>query len=83
MRVEDAVVGNWVRTNVDFATVPAGTVGLICEDYKTGVMIAWEYDGYVPTMATANLPLIHRNAPRERDGFDKTRELRFLDLVRR
>lgn len=81
MKIEDAVVGRWVRTNRTFATVPEGTMGLICEDYGTGIMIAWEYDGYIPTMETANLPLINPRAPRERDGFDKARELQFLDLV--
>jgi hypothetical protein len=78
---EDAKVGRFVKTNVDFATVPAGTIGLICEDYGSGVMIAWKYDGYVPDMSTANLPLIHPDAPRERDGFDKETEFRYLDPV--
>jgi hypothetical protein len=75
-------IGKRVRALLNFADVPRGTEGVIDQDYGTGIMIAWdlpeqplpqgyrEYDGK---------PVIQTNILR--DGFDKKRELRFLEVV--
>ena len=71
-----------VRSLVDFSGVPKGTEGIIDEDYVTGVTVAWdlpeqplppgyfEYDGR-PAIQSGLL----------RDGFDKERDLDFLEVV--
>ena len=41
MTPEQAKFGVRVRTLVDWPGVPAGSEGIIIEDYKTGVMVAW------------------------------------------
>lgn len=41
-RVEDCVLGDEVIVLADFSGIPAGTKGVICENYKTGVMVAWK-----------------------------------------
>jgi len=75
-------VGVRVRSLVPFSGVPKGTEGVIDEDYGTGLMVAWDllgsplpqgyrvYDGR-PAVASGIL----------RDGFDKARELHFLEEV--
>lgn len=67
MNPHEALVGAHVKTNVEFSGVPAGTVGVIIEDYGTGVMVQWALQSQ-----PAGWPL--------RDGFDKKTELQFLDL---
>jgi hypothetical protein len=78
---EQAKIGKRVKSNVDFSGVPAGTEGVIDEDYGSGVMVAWDlpnqplpkgyeiWDGS-PAFMTGLL----------RDGFGND-ELHFLDLV--
>jgi hypothetical protein len=82
MNLDQAKVGTRVKSNVEFCSVPLGTQGVIDEDYGTGVMVAWDlsdqplpaeyrkYDGR-PAIASGLL----------RDGFDKAKELKFLDVV--
>lgn len=82
MTESEARIGRRVLTLRDFAGVPAGTEGVIDEDYGTGVMIAWDlpnrplpagykvYDGQ-PTILSGIT----------RDGFDKKDELVFLETV--
>lgn len=65
MNIDQANIGTIVRSNVEFAGVPAGTKGVIVEDYGTGVTIEWKLGG-------SWKPL--------RDGFDKQTELQFLDV---
>jgi len=68
MRANDAKVGTKVRSNVAFSGVPKGTKGTIVEDYGSGVMVEWDHDqteGWEPL----------------RDGFNKSRELEYLDLL--
>lgn len=67
MKIEEAVVGTRVRSNIDFACVPAGTPGIITEDYGTGVMVEWQMESNFKPLS---------------DGFDKETELHFLDLCR-
>lgn len=82
MNVNEATVGTRVKSVVDFAGIPAGTQGVIDEDYGSGVMVAWDLPDYPlqpgyrahdgkPAFATGIL----------RDGFNKTDELHFLDKV--
>jgi hypothetical protein len=82
MTRDQAKVGTRVRALVDFSGVPKGTAGVIDEEYSNGrgVMVAWDlpsrplprgyraHDGR-PAVATGIL----------RDGFDKEKELRFLE----
>jgi len=82
MTAAEIEIGRRVKALLNFADVPKGTEGVIDQDYGTGVMIAWdlpdrplprgymEYDGK-PVVQTGIL----------RDGFDKERELRFLEVV--
>jgi hypothetical protein len=82
MTRDEAKVGTRVRALVDFSGVPKGTAGVIDEDYGRAVMVAWDlpsrplprgyhaYDGQ-PAVATGIL----------RDGFDKEKELRFLECA--
>ena len=76
------VVGARVRSLIDFSGIPKGTEGVIDEDYGSGFMVAWDhppgilpagysvYDGR-PAVATRIV----------RDGFDKQRELQYLEPV--
>lgn len=66
MTPEQAVVGAWVQSNIDFAGVPKGSFALIRRDYGTGVMIEWQ-------RVEARTMFM--------DGFDKARDLGYLDLV--
>lgn len=78
----EATLGTRVRTLVDFSGVPMGTEGVIDEDYGTGVMVAWDRPGNP-------LPVGYKRYNWDegvvfmilRDGFDKLRDLRFLELV--
>lgn len=84
MNVNQAFVGSKVRTLRSFSGVPLGTVGLIVEDYGTGVMVAWDLpDRPLPNMTPreiAELYAINSECPL-RDGFDKATELDFLEAV--
>ena len=80
--IEEAIVGQRVRTRVSFSGVPKGTEGVIDEDYGTGVTVAWDlpkqplppgyrmYDG----RSAIQSGLL-------RDGFDKKRDLLFLGIA--
>ena len=46
MNVEQATVGQRVRSLVAFVGVPSGTEGVIDEVYETGVMVAWDLPKY-------------------------------------
>lgn len=83
MEINEAVIGTRVKTNRTFCGIPAGTEGVIDQDYGTGIMVAWnlpafplprgytEYDG-VPMIISKIL----------RDGFDKETELKYLEVVK-
>lgn len=64
LRYQDAVIGRGVKARIDFVDVPKGTTGRIVEDYDSGVMIEWDLPAFYPPL---------------RDGFDKSRELIFLE----
>lgn len=79
-------VGNRVRALRDFSGVPCGTEGVVDEDYGTGLMIAWDLpDRPLPEgwFWDANDHTKWAGAPGSplRDGFDKERELKFLEIV--
>jgi hypothetical protein len=66
MRIDQVKVGTQVRANRSFVGVPLGTMGIIKEDYGSGVMVEWidlEGEGWEPLV----------------DGFDKQTELQYLD----
>jgi hypothetical protein len=83
MNPSEALVGTRVICTVPFCDVPMGTEGVIDEDYGTGVMIAWDLknqplpSGYV---AYDGRPAIQTRILR--DGFDKEKELKWLETVR-
>lgn len=41
----DIEVGQRVMVLADFSGVPAGTKGVISQNYRTGVMVVWALDG--------------------------------------
>lgn len=59
-------VGDKVRSLVEFSLVPKGTTGTIVEDYGTGLTVRWDLDFSFKPLE---------------DGFDKQRDLQFLELV--
>lgn len=88
---EAFTVGTRVRTRRDFSGVPAGTEGVVDEDYGSGVMIAWDLedkplpDGYERKPEDEMRPTTEDpdgfEMPILRDGFDKATELQFLKIV--
>lgn len=82
MYSEQVRIGQRVRSLRPFSGIPIGTEGVIDEDYGTGVMVAWD-------LPTRPLPQGYRAHAGEstirtgilRDGFDKTSELQFLEIV--
>ena len=62
-------VGDWVRSRRDFAQVPSGTVGRVCEDDGEVLGIAWRLCGYEPSAETDSLWLIDPRGPTIRDYF--------------
>lgn len=78
-------VGARVKTNRAWPGVPLGTEGLICEDYGSGVTVAWDKPEKpipdLPPETIGKLWAIEPQCP-DRDGFDKSRELIYLDIVR-
>lgn len=82
MRIEDATIGRRVRALRAFVGVPAGTEGVIDEDYGTGVMVAWNLpDSPLPKGYTSwdGVPAVRSRILR--DGFDKRTELDNLGIV--
>jgi len=82
MKSSEATIGTRIVSNRDFADVPKGTVGVIDEDYGTGVTVAWDlpnrplpsgYHRWNGKPAISQVVL--------RDGFDKESDLIFLDLA--
>jgi len=88
MTIEQASIGARVRSLRAFVGVPAGTEGIIDEDYGTGVTVAWDFPPNSPHGRP--LPPGYRAYDGRwavvsgilRDGFDKTAELGFLEAVR-
>lgn len=67
MTSEEATIGTVVSSTVAFAGVPERSLGIIDEDYGTGVTIRWlEITGWKPL----------------RDGFSKDRDLQYLKKER-
>jgi len=82
MKSDEARVGTRIRTRVDFSGVPQGTQGVIDEDYGTGVMVAWD----LPNRPLPAGYRVHSGRPPAvtgllRDGFDKRKELGYLEVV--
>ncbi len=84
LNLNEAVVGNKVRAACDFPGVPMDTIGLIVEDYDTGIMVAWDLpDRPLPDMTPAEISEMFAINPKcpLRDGFDKETELDFLEAM--
>jgi hypothetical protein len=82
MKINEARIGVRVKSLVDFSGVPKGTEGVIDEDYGTGVMVAWD-------LSDQPLPIgysVYTGKPAFvsgilRDGFDRKKDLHFLEKV--
>ena len=82
LSLDKAVVGNKVRCTCDFPGVPIETMGLIVQDYGTGIMVAWDLsDRPLPDIPAAEIGEMYALNPKcpLRDGFDKETELDFLE----
>lgn len=71
MSPEEATIGTRVRSNREFAGVPKGSLGIIVEDYGSGVMVEWQYEQTEQILHYRPL----------RDGFSKDYDLQFLDKI--
>ena len=85
MNIEEATLGRRVRTLRTWPDVPEGTEGIICEDYKTGITVAWDLPHRpIPKNKTlaeiGDMWAIGDGCPL-RDGFNKEEELQFLEVV--
>ena len=85
MTEQQAAIGTRVRTLRHFYGIPTGTEGVIVKDYGSGVDVAWDLpdraypDGLTPQQVGA-MQRSHPQCPLI-DGFDKARELHFLEVV--
>lgn len=85
MVLSEITLGRRVRTNQAFSGVSEGTEGIICEDYGTGITIAWDKpdrplpEGLTPKQI-AEMYQIDPECPLK-DGFDKETELQYLEAV--
>lgn len=84
LELNEAVVGKKVRATCDFPGVPMETVGLIVQDYGTGIMVAWDLpERPLPDMTAAEIGEMYAVNPKcpLRDGFDKETELDYLEAL--
>jgi hypothetical protein len=81
MTKAEANIGTRVRTLMDFAGVPKGTEGVIDQDYKHGVMVAWDLPGRPLPAGYSKYSAAYVTNRIIRDGFDKDTELHYLELV--
>jgi hypothetical protein len=82
MNASELRVGMRVKSLVEFSGVPAGSQGVVDEDYGTGFMVAWDLPGHpLPAGYTTyeGVPVIQSGITR--DGFDKKTELQYLEAV--
>ena len=86
MNINNVTVGKKVKSICEFAGVPAGTEGVIIEDYGPGFMVAWDLPGRpalpfdMGPLEVAKMYGINPDCPL-RDGFDKATELQYLEAV--
>ena len=78
-------LGTKVKTLVDWSGVPKGSVGYIVEDYGTGFTVAWDLDEkpYPHELSfeeVAKMYAVNYKCPL-RDGFDKDKEMQYLEVV--
>lgn len=77
-------VGTRVRSRRRFVDVPAGTEGVVVEDYGTGFTVAWSLpDKPLPDVSPEEIGQMMAVDPRcpLRDGFDKLTEIPMLDYL--
>jgi len=82
MKESEIRIGQRVRSTFLLSGVPKGTEGVVDEDYKTGIMIAWD-------LPKCRLPAGYKEFDHQnpgpfklRDGFRKSDELDLLEVVR-
>lgn len=83
MKIEEIIIGRKVKSLIELAGVPIGTIGIIDEDYGAGIMIAWDLAKYpLPKdyKKYNGKPAFWPGQPL-RDGFDKKTELQFLEAI--
>ena len=85
MRPSDATIGARVLLRNERACVPIGTVGVIIDEWGSGITVAWDlperpYPYDLPPSAVARLPANNPLWP-ERDGFYRGKQLDELALI--
>lgn len=82
MKKDEATIGARVKLTCDFPGLSVGTEGIIDSDYNTGVMVAWDLpDRPLPPGYRYWDSSLAWNKNILRDGFNKERELQYLELV--
>ncbi len=82
MHRSDIRIGCRVRSLVDFAGIPRGTEDIVDEDFGMGITVAWDLpDQPLPPGYRAYDGRLAIQTGILRDGFDKARELQFLEVV--
>lgn len=82
MTADEAKVGTRVVTLNAWTNVPAGTQGVIDEDYDTGVMVAWDLPNNPLPAGYVAWTYGHKMSLWLRDGFEKNNELKYLKVYR-
>lgn len=85
MEIKHIKIGQRVKTLRPWSGVPNGTEGIIIQDYGTGIWVAWDlpdrpYPWWMTPQEVALMYAVHPQCP-HRDGFNKERELHYLDVV--
>lgn len=78
-------IGQRVKTTRGFYELEEGSEGIIIEDYGRGIMVAWDlphrpYPRNRTPEEMSKMMAIHPDCPL-RDGFDKDKELEYLEIV--
>jgi len=82
MTADEAKVGTRVVSLMDFSRVKTGTLGVIDEDYDTGVMVAWDLPDCPLPPGYVAWTYGNKMSPWLRDGFEKNNELKYLAVYR-
>ncbi len=80
-----AGIGVQVRSTRNFPDIAKGTLGVIFEDYGTGIQVSWQLGTCiqrakdVPPIGIASCKVCGEH--HVRDGFDKRTELEYLEIA--
>lgn len=85
MMINDIVIGKRVKSIGELCGVPAGTEGVIIDDYVSGFTVAWDmpskpFSVDMTPEEVAKMYAINPDCPL-RDGFNKATEMHMLEAV--